>query len=91
MIDGYSQGDGSQHVNYIGQDGHVHELVPEPPAAVGSHRPEPSASGTGPRHLPLDGQRHEATVQQHVNYIGQDGHVHELVPTDTGGSGWTPT
>ena len=25
-LDGYSQGDGSQHVNFIDDNGHVHEL-----------------------------------------------------------------
>ena len=25
-LDGYSQADGSQHVNFIAADGHVHEL-----------------------------------------------------------------
>jgi hypothetical protein len=25
-LDGYAQGDGSQHVNYVGNDGHIHEL-----------------------------------------------------------------
>ncbi|MGZ4620409.1 MAG: hypothetical protein ACXV3F_17325, partial [Frankiaceae bacterium] len=32
-LDGYSQGDGRQHVNFIASDGHVHELYrsPDPP------------------------------------------------------------
>jgi len=29
-LDGYSQGDGSQHVNFIDTGGHVHELYIKP-------------------------------------------------------------
>jgi len=33
----------------------------------------------------IDGYATPWNSQQHVNYIGQDGHVHELVYKDSGG------
>lgn len=78
-LDGYTTASPSQqHVNYIGTDGHVHELVYD---GVWTHHDltaETNAplaeSGSG-----LDGYVTTSPNQQHVNYIGIDRHVHELV------------
>jgi len=78
-LDGYWGSDSSQHVNYVGSDGHVHELYIHPGAAwtdndltALSHSLALPAPGT-----PLDGYW-GSDASQHVNYIGTDGHVHEL-------------
>jgi hypothetical protein len=67
-----------QHVNYVGFDGHVHELVYD---GSWKHndltqltRAPTVAPGSG-----LDGYSTQANQQQHVNFIGTDGSVHELV------------
>lgn len=69
---------GQQHVDFIGDDGHVHELwydgawhhndlteAAEAPLAR-------TSSGS------LDGYITSNNRQQHVNFIGEDNHVHEL-------------
>jgi hypothetical protein len=69
-------GQGTQHVNYLGADGHVHELwwdtngwhAADLTAATGA----PAAAGR-PAGYVFDNQG-----TQHVNYRGTDGHVHEL-------------
>ncbi len=77
-LDGYWGSDGSQHVNFIGTDGHVHELYIAPgrnwvdndlTALAGAVAP---AAGSA-----LDGYW-GSDASQHVNFIGTDGHVHEL-------------
>ncbi|HLI85058.1 MAG TPA: hypothetical protein VKV17_14140 [Bryobacteraceae bacterium] len=81
-LDGYETSFNSQqHVNYIGTDGHVHELVytnhwshTDLSAAAGAPN---AAAGSA-----LDGYQTTFNNQQHVNFIGTDGHVHELVYTD---------
>jgi hypothetical protein len=81
-LDGYETSfNNQQHVNYLGVDGHVHELVytnqwahTDLTAAAGA----PAAAGGSA----LDGYETSFNNQQHVNYIGTDGHVHELVYTD---------
>ena len=94
-IDGYATPwNSQQHVNYIGQDGHVHELVFHDTGGWGHTDLSQSASSTGgltnlPPKGAIDGYATPWNSQQHVNYIGQDGHVHELVFRDTGG--WTHT
>jgi hypothetical protein len=78
-LDAYADLDGGQHVNYIGTDGHVHELY----IAQGGHWIDNdlivlSKSGITPRSgSPLVGYV-DADHGQHVNFIGTDGHVHEL-------------
>ncbi|HXW72059.1 MAG TPA: hypothetical protein VEK34_11545, partial [Methylocella sp.] len=81
-LDGYQTSfNNQQHVNYIGTDGHVHELVytnhwghTDLTAAAGA--PDAAAGSA------LDGYETTFNNQQHVNYIGTDGHVHELVYTN---------
>jgi hypothetical protein len=78
-LDGYADTGGGQHVNFIGVDGHVHELF----IASGGHWIDNdltvlSGNGVVPRaNSPLDGYI-DADDGQHVNFIGTDGHVHEL-------------
>ncbi|HXW70369.1 MAG TPA: hypothetical protein VEK34_02835, partial [Methylocella sp.] len=75
-LDGYQTSfNNQQHVNYIGTDGHVHELVytshwghTDLTAAAGAPA---AAAGSA-----LDGYQTSFNNQQHVNYIGTDGHVH---------------
>jgi hypothetical protein len=88
---------GQQHVNYIGADGHVHELVYKEPGPWTHTDLSQKAAATGGLDLhqppgpgsPLDGYATSWNNQQHVNYIGQDGHVHELVYQEPGP--WTHT
>jgi hypothetical protein len=78
-LDAYADLDGGQHVNFIGTDGHVHELY----LASGGHWIDndlivKSGNGITPRaNSPLDGYV-DNDNGQHVNFIGIDGHVHEL-------------
>ncbi len=84
-LDGYETSyNNQQHVNYIGTDGHVHELVykdswghTDLTQAAGAPAAAPGSS--------LDGYQTSFDNQQHVNYIGTDGHVHELVFKDSWG------
>jgi hypothetical protein len=78
-VDGYvTNFNQQQHVNFIGTDGHLHELVYDGSwkhndlTALGG---APTAAGGSS----LDGYSTEFNRQQHVNFIGTDGHVHELV------------
>lgn len=77
-LHGYFGTDTSQHVNYVANDGHVHELYANPgsqwyendlTADTGGVAPAPGTVLTG--YWGLDNS-------QHVNFIGNDGHVHEL-------------
>src|SRR5215472_15456418 len=83
-IDGYKTGfNNQQHVNYIGTDGHVHELYY---TDHWSHN-DLTAAADAQNHLPasrsrLDGYETTFNNQQHVNYVGSNGDVHELVYTD---------
>ena len=82
---GYVDSDKGQHVNFIGVDGHVHELF----IASGGHwinndLTALSGNGIAPRpNSPLDGYVDDDNGQ-HVNFIGIDGHVHELYITPHG-------
>jgi hypothetical protein len=83
-LDGYATAwNEQQHVNYIGADGHVHELVYYNNAGWQHNDLSVAAAATGsslPGYgSPLDGYATDWNQQQHVNYIGADGHVHELV------------
>jgi hypothetical protein len=78
-LDGYATSfNQQQHVNYIGTDGHVHELVYDGAWKHNDLTTTAGASFPAPG-SPLDGYSTEFNQQQHVNYIGTDGHVHELV------------
>ncbi len=77
-IDGYAQGDRSQHVNFIDENGHVHELYRSPdPAAqwvdndLTAIAGAPQAEGSLQAYSQEDGS-------QHVNFIDIKGDVHEL-------------
>jgi Peptidase A4 family len=97
-LDGYTTDwNSQQHVNYIGADGHVHELVyfTSPVHNAGWRHNDLSAAAGATGSLPgpgspLDGYTTDWTSQQHVNYIGADGHVHELVYSSSrfGSAGW---
>jgi hypothetical protein len=79
-LDGYWGSDSSQHVNFIGTDGHVHELYIHPGAASWANNDLIQMSGNGVRPAvgsALDGYW-GSDSSQHVNFIGTDGHVHEL-------------
>jgi hypothetical protein len=84
-----------QHVNYIDQNGDVHELVYKDnewthtilswaAAATGG-----TAAYNLPRQYsitPVDGYATPWNGQQHVNYVSQDCHIHELISSE--GAGW---
>jgi len=78
-LDGYvTASPNQQHVNYIGTDGHVHELWY---GTQWAHNDLTAAAGGAPPAVldsTLDGYVTASPNQQHVNYIGTDGHVHEL-------------
>jgi len=78
-LDGYWGSDSSQHVNFIGTDGHVHELYIHPGANwVNNDLTAMSGNGVKPAAgSALDGYW-GSDSSQHVNFIGTDGHVHEL-------------
>jgi hypothetical protein len=79
-LDAYADLDGGQHVNFIGTDGHVHELY----IAQGGHWIDNDLNqlSKGPPILPMPGSPLDGYVDsdkgQHVNFIGTDGHIHEL-------------
>jgi hypothetical protein len=78
-LDGYIDNDNAQHVNFIGTDNHVHELLIRPDGHwIDNDLIKLSGNGIGPRpQSPLDGYL-GPDGGQHVNFIGTDGHVHEL-------------
>ena len=87
LLDGYSEEDGGQHVNFIDENGHVHELFrsPDPAAqwvdndltALSHGTPASLGVPVGGVTSPLDGYV-QGDGSQHVNFIAQNGHVHEL-------------
>lgn len=78
-LDGYpTEFNRQQHVNYCGNDGHVHELVYD---GSWKHNDISALSGSPAGVMIggfLDGYATGFNQQQHVNYIGTDGHIHEL-------------
>ena len=79
-LDGYSQNDGSQHVNFLDANGNVHELYRNPdPAAQWVDNPLTAlAHGTpAARVSALDGYS-QNDGSQHVNFLDANGNVHEL-------------
>jgi hypothetical protein len=88
MLVSYWGSDGSQHVNFIGLDGHIHELYIAP-SATGwvDHDLTVLAAAVAPGERALDAYW-GTDSSQHVNFIGLDGHIHELyiAPSATG---WT--
>ncbi len=76
-----------EHVNFLGADGNVHELVDDGGGwkhndltAIAAGAPPPAAPGS-----PLAGYSTEYNSQEHVNYLDAAGNVHELF---FDGSGW---
>ena len=89
-LDGYSTA-GQQHVNFIGNDRMVYELVWKDADGRWSITDLTQAAGTGVTAAagsPLDG--YSTAGQQHVNFIGNDGMVYELVWKDADGR-WSIT
>jgi Peptidase A4 family len=77
-IDGYQTSfNNQQHVNYIGLDGHVHELWFD---SAWHHNDLTAAAGAPPALAgsAIDGYATGFNRQQHVNYTAVDNHVHEL-------------
>jgi len=69
---------GTQHVNYLGEDFHIHELWWD--GSGWHHNDLSNASGAGPANynaFPV-GYVFAAQGTQHVNYLGPDSHIHEL-------------
>ena len=93
-IDGYSQGDGSQHVNFIDGNGHVHELYrsPDPAAQWVDNDLTVFAHGTpADPGSQIDGYS-QGDGSQHVNFMPTTG----TCTSCTGArirrpSGWTTT
>jgi len=86
-LDGYWGSDSSQHLNFIGKDdGHVHELYIHPGAGWVDNPLTQMAGAVAPAPgTALDGYWGNDS-SQHVNFIGTDGHVHELYIHP--GAGW---
>jgi hypothetical protein len=66
-----------QHVNYVGFDGHVHELVYDG-AWKHNDLTQLTGSPSAAAGSALNSYSTEFNQQQHVHYIGSDGNVHEL-------------
>jgi hypothetical protein len=78
-LDGYWGSDSSQHVNFIGTDGHLHEMYTNPKIAHWQNN-DLTALGGGVQPAPgsrLDGYW-GSDGSQHVNFIGTDGHLCEM-------------
>ena len=83
-LHGYSQADGSQHVNYVDVNVHVRELYrsPDPAAHLGARilDNDLTALAGGTPANPQNGLAgySQSDGSQHVNFIDRNGHVHEL-------------
>jgi hypothetical protein len=78
-LDGYQTSNGNEHVNYVGGDNHVYELIY---TGKWAHNDLTQLSGA-PDAAPgsaLDGYQ-TSNGNEHVNYVGADNHVYELVYT----------
>ena len=87
---GYSQGDGSQHVDFIDGSGHVRELYRSPdPAAQWVDNDLTRLAGGTPAmvNLGLVGYS-QGDGSQHVNFIDGSGHVHELYRSPDPAAQW---
>src|SRR6476646_7381582 len=90
-VDGYWGSDNSQHVNFIGTDGHVHELYTVPGAGwvdndltalAGPNASNPNSVPRSQLHGFWGGDN-----SQQVNYVGVDFLVHRL-SIEPNGPGW---
>ncbi len=93
-LDGYSQDDSSQHVNFIDENGHVHELYRSPdPAAQWVDNDLTGFAGLksfAAFGSALDGYAQD-DGSQHVNFIDAieaNGHVHELYRSPDPAAQW---
>jgi len=91
-VHGYMAGDGTQHVNYTSSTFHVHEFYFS--SAVGHWTDNDlTALSSSPflthRASLLDGYGCGTSNEQHVHYISNDNHVHELQVDP--GSSWFDT
>ena len=84
----YWGSDSSQHVNFVGVDGHLHELYIAPNAAgwVDNDLTKLAAAVPPVAGTALDGYW-GSDSSQHVNFTGVDGDVHELYIAP-GATGW---
>jgi C1A family cysteine protease len=81
-IDGYQTTfNNQQHVNFVGGDSHIHELVYTDHWAL-SDLTQIAGAPAAAANSPIDGYQTTFNNQQHINYLGADGHIHELVYTD---------
>ncbi|HLI52500.1 MAG TPA: hypothetical protein VKU87_11945 [Thermomicrobiaceae bacterium] len=81
-LDGYaSSWNNQQHVNFAGTDNHVHELVYKNSWGYTDLMAVTGAPDIAPGSA-LDGYVSAWNSQQHVNFIGTDGHLHEIVYKD---------
>jgi hypothetical protein len=85
-LDGYWGSDGSQHVNFIGADDHVHELYITPGTGWVHNDLTALAGAVAPKVGRALVGYWGSDSSQHVNFIGTDDHVHELYITP--GAGW---
>jgi hypothetical protein len=75
---GFWGSDASVHVNFIGTDGHIHELYIAPNRSWVDNDLTGLAGAVAPAaSTPLNGFW-STQNSQHINFIGTDGHVHEL-------------
>ena len=82
-IDGYqTEFNSQQHVNYIGADNHIHELFYINSWSHNDLTQLANAPAAAPA-SPVDGYQTSFNDQQHVNFLGTDNHVHELVYIDS--------
>jgi hypothetical protein len=70
-------GQSTQHVDYLGQDGHIHELWWDTDGWHHNDLTNETGSPLAAIATPT-GYVFAAQGTQHVDYVGQDGHIHEL-------------
>ncbi len=90
-LDGYSHGDGSQHVNFVDGNGHVHELYRSPdPAAQWVDNDLTALSGGTPasEEGPALDEYSQGDRSQHVNFVDENVHVHELYRSPDPSAQW---
>ena len=80
-LDGYIDDDNGQHVNFIGTDGHVHELSIAPHGHwINNDLTVLSANNTTPAPNGALSSYMQPNGDLHVNFIGvNDAHLHELL------------
>jgi hypothetical protein len=69
---------GTQHVNYIGKDTHVYELWQDRHGWHYSDLTAATGAPLGEANREVVGYVFPSLRARHVDYLGQDGHIHEL-------------